>query len=204
MTLLLTDCISIFSPPFCSYEITSVQEQFPSIWEFGNPSFSDCWYLLCPFSHLEYVELGRCSNLIRFGPLLQQRACRHQSLNWTECLQVPSKSLHTHAWEEAVTAVPLLLSLTSPASVTAAIQAGECFPVLPFPANDRSWGRSLRHLGCAKNRQGMKIFQSSSCYTWLCVCADESWEVECLEGIISQAAICQSSSCFSRPTGVSN
>lgn len=181
-----------------------MQEQFPTIWEFGNPSFSGCWCLLCPFSHLEYIELGRCFNLIRFGPLLQQRACRHRSLNRVECLQVPSKSLHTHAWQEALAGVPLLLTLTSPASVTAAIQARECFPVLPFPTSDRSWGPSHTHLGCAKNRQDLKDFQFSACCTWLCVCAEESWKMECLEGIISQASICQSSSCFSRPAVVSN
>lgn len=132
------------------------------------------WLLMpaLPFLHLEYIELGRCFNLIRFGPLLQQRACRHQSLNWIECL--PIKSLHTHGWEEAVTGVPLLLTLTSPSSVTAVIQAGKCFPVLPFPTSDRNWGPSPAHLGCAKNSQGVKDFQFSSCYTWHCVCAEES------------------------------
>lgn len=171
-----------------------MQEQFPSIWEFGNPSFSGCWCLLCAFSRLEYIELGRCFNLIRFGPLVQQRGCRHQSLNRIDCLQVPSKSLYTHAWEEAL--VFHCCSQWPPQHVTAAIQAGECFPVLPFPTSDRSWGPSYTHLGCAKNRQDRKDFQFSACSTWLCACTEKSWKMECLEGIISQASICQSSSCF--------
>lgn len=148
-------------------------------------------------------------DLIRFGPLLQQGACKHQSLSCPECLQAPRKPLCTRTpagsgwcW------LPLALRLPSN-SCTFGLRgfSPRSFPIFRqgaarAPLARGSWSQPCAPLGRVENRQGVKPSSFPSSCTWLWAPAEETWKMEWAEGITSRACMCQSSPCFSRASAV--
>lgn len=96
MTLPLTKCLSICSPQFCLQETSPCAKaipKYPGIWEF--------LFFLVLMPALPFLPFGASLciwwvfDLVRFGPSLQQTACKHQSLSCPKHLQAPRKSLCT-------------------------------------------------------------------------------------------------------------